>query len=147
AEVKPERRGIAMGVTQNLGSSLLGSTLAPLILVPIATTWGLGWRNAFFIAAVPGLVSALLIWLLVIERKLPPRAPRVEGQRAPVADLLSNRNVLVCMFIAVVLVAYLVVTWAFMPLVLVQMRGIGDVTAASLMATLGVASALCSFLI
>lgn len=147
AEVAPERRGIAMGVTQNLGSSLLGSTLAPLILVPIATTWGLGWRNAFFIAAVPGLISALLIWLLVIERKLPPRAPRAQGQRAPVAELLGNRNVLVCMFIAVVLVAYLVVTWAFMPLVLVQMRGIGDTTAAALMAVLGVASALCSFLI
>jgi MFS family permease len=28
-EVAPERRGIAMGITQNLGTSLLGSTLAP----------------------------------------------------------------------------------------------------------------------
>ena len=62
-------------------------------------------------------------------------------------EVLRNRNVLVCGFMAVVLVAYLVVTWAFMPLVLVQMRGIGDGAAAGLMATLGVASALCSFLI
>ena len=145
AEVKPERRGLAMGVTQNLGSSLLGSTLAPLVLVPIALAWG--WRNAFFVAAVPGLVSALLIWLFVIERKLPPPAPRQAGERAPAAELLGNRNVIVCCFLAVVLVAYLVVTWAFMPLVLVQMRGIADTTAAGLMATLGVASAVCSFLI
>lgn len=144
-EVSPERRGIAMGVTQNLGSSLMGSTLAPLILVPIALAWG--WRNAFFVAAVPGLISALLIWLLVIERKLPPPAPRAATQRAPVMDLLANRNVLVCSFIAVVLVAYLVVTWAFMPLVLVQYRGIDDTVAAWLMASLGVASAVCSFLI
>lgn len=145
AEVEPEHRGVAMGVTQNLGSSLLGSTLAPLVLVPIALAWG--WRNAFFIAAIPGLISALLIWLYVIERKLPPPAARVAGQRAPIAEVLGNRNVIVCSFMAVVLVAYLVVTWAFMPLVLVQMRGLGDGTAAGLMATLGVASALCSFLI
>ena len=144
-EVAPERRGIAMGVTQNLGSSLLGSTLAPLVLVPIALAWG--WRNAFFIAALPGLISALLIWLLVIERKLPPRVPPTKGQRAPVMELLGNRNVLVCSFMAIVLVAFLVVTWGFMPLVLVQMRGIEDTTAAGLMATLGIASAVCSFLI
>lgn len=145
SEVAPERRGIAMGVTQNLGSSLMGSTLAPLILVPIALAWG--WRNAFFVAAVPGLISALLIWLFVIERKLPPPAPRAASQRAPVMELLGNRNVLVCSFLAVVLVAYLVVTWAFMPLVLVQFRGIDDTVAAWLMASLGVASAVCSFLI
>jgi MFS family permease len=145
AEVDPKHRALAMGVTQNLGSSLLGSTLAPLVLVPIALAWG--WRNAFFIAAIPGLISALLIWLYVIERKLPPPAARVAGQRAPIAEVLGNRNVIVCSFMAVVLVAYLVVTWAFMPLVLVQMRGLGDGTAAGLMATLGVASALCSFLI
>lgn len=144
-EVAPERRGIAMGVTQNLGSSLMGSTLAPLILVPIALAWG--WRNAFFVAAVPGLISALLIWLFVIERKLPPPAPRAAGSRAPVMEVLAIRNVPVCSFIAVVLVAYLVVTWAFMPLVLIQLRGIADRTAANLMAVLGVASAVCSFLI
>lgn len=144
-EVTPERRGIAMGVTQNLGSSLMGSTLAPLVLVPIALAFG--WRHAFFIAAVPGFISALLIWLLVVERKLPPAPPRAAGQRAPLMEVLANRNVLVCAFIAVVLVAYLVTTWAFMPLVLVQMRGFDDDTAAWLMATLGVASAVCSFLI
>ena len=145
AEVEPKHRGVAMGVTQNLGSSLMGSTLAPLVLVPIALAWG--WRNAFFLAAVPGLISALLIWLFIVERKLPPPAPRQAGERAPVAELLGYRNVIVCSFIAVVLVAYLVVTWAFMPLVLVQMRGIEDTTAAWLMAVLGIASAVCSFLI
>jgi MFS family permease len=41
-EVNPERRGLGMGVGQNLGSSILGSTVAPLVLVWLATTWG--WR-------------------------------------------------------------------------------------------------------
>ena len=145
SEVAPEQRGIAMGVTQNLGSSLLGSTLAPLVLVPIALAWG--WRNAFFLAAVPGLISAWLIWLLVIERHLPAPVPNVQTLRTPVLDLIGNHNVLVCSFMSVVLVAFLVVTWGFMPLVLVQMRGIADTTAAGLMATLGVASAIFSFAI
>ena len=145
AEVEPEHRALAMGVTQNLGSSLLGSTVAPLVLVPIALA--VGWRNAFFLAAVPGLISALLVWLFVIERPVPPPKPRQPGDRAPIMEVLTERNVLVCAFMAVVLVAYLVVTWAFMPLVLVQMRGFDEGTAAWLMAALGVASAVCSFLI
>lgn len=48
AEVSPERRGLAMGVMQNLGSNLLGSTAAPLLLVAIAAA--AGWRSAFFVA-------------------------------------------------------------------------------------------------
>lgn len=144
-EVDPQHRALAMGVTQNLGSSLLGSSVAPLVLVPIALAWG--WREAFFVAAVPGLISALLVWMFLIERQLPAPPPRQRGDRAPVLELLRERNVLVCSFMAVVLVAYLVVTWAFLPLVLVQLRGIEDTTAAWLMAALGVASAVCSFII
>jgi ACS family hexuronate transporter-like MFS transporter len=44
-------------------------------------------------------------------------------------------------------VSYLVVTWAFMPLILVQRRGYDPDTTAALMAVLGVASAISSFLI
>ena len=43
AEVSPRWRALAMGVTQNVGSSLLGSTVAPLVLVPVALAWG--WRT------------------------------------------------------------------------------------------------------
>lgn len=145
AEVAPRHRALAMGVTQNLGSSLLGSSLAPLVLVPIALAWS--WREAFFVAAVPGLISALLLWLFVIERQMPPPPVRQRGERAPILAVLTQRNVVVCGFMAVVLVAYLVVTWAFLPLVLVQLRGFSEMTSGGLMAVLGVASALCSFLI
>ncbi|MFX8817321.1 MFS transporter, partial [Acinetobacter baumannii] len=50
-EVAPERRGLAMGVGQNLGSNLLGSGLAPLLLVPVAVA--AGWRSGFYLAAAP----------------------------------------------------------------------------------------------
>lgn len=73
-EVAPERRGFAMGFMQNFGSNLLGSAAASLILVPFASAFG--WRDAFFLAAVPGLISAALIAWLIRE---PPREPRKPG--------------------------------------------------------------------
>jgi predicted MFS family arabinose efflux permease len=143
AEVSPNARALAMGVTQNVGSSLLGSTVAPLVLVPVALAWG--WRDAFFLAAAPGLMSTLLILLLVVEREIPKAAPHVAGARPPLLDTLTDGNVIACAVMSVVLVAYLVITWAFMPLVLVQYRHIDDKTAAGLMAVLGVSSLLASF--
>lgn len=145
AEVSPKWRALAMGVTQNVGSSLLGSTVAPLVLVPVAIAWG--WREAFFIAAVPGLISALLIVLFVVERPVAKAEPRKAGDRAPLAEIIANRNVLACTVMAVLLVSYLVITWAFMPLVLVQYRGMDEGTAAGLMAVLGVSSFISSFIV
>jgi MFS family permease len=143
AEVSPRWRALAMGVTQNVGSSLLGSTVAPLVLVPVALAWG--WRHAFFLAAAPGLMSALLIVLFVVERDIPRAPPRGAGERQPLLETLTERNVIACAVMSVALVAYLVITWAFMPLVLVQYRHIADETAANLMAVLGVSSFLASF--
>ena len=143
AEVSPKWRALAMGVTQNVGSSLLGSTVAPLVLVPVALAWG--WRHAFFLAAAPGLMSALLIVLFVVERPIPKAPPRMAGERLPLLATLTERNVMACAVMSVVLVSYLVITWAFMPLVLVQYRHIDDKTAAALMAVLGVSSFLASF--
>ena len=45
SEVDPERRGLAQGVAQNLGSNLLGSFAAPVVLVAFATMFS--WREAF----------------------------------------------------------------------------------------------------
>jgi MFS family permease len=145
AEVVPERRGVAMGIAQNLGSSLLGSTVAPLVLLPLAAAWG--WRNGFYLAAVPGLISALLIALLVVEQRIPRADSAAPADKAPLAVTLKDRNVLACTVMAVLLVSYLVVTWAFMPLILVQLRGYDADTTAGIMAVLGVASALSSFMV
>jgi predicted MFS family arabinose efflux permease len=144
-EVSPKWRALAMGVTQNVGSSLLGSSLAPLVLVPVALAWG--WRNAFFLAAAPGLICALLVVLFVVERAIPKAPPRAIGERLPLIETLANRNVIACSVMSVVLVSYLVVTWSFMPLVLTQSRGIDNHTAANLMAVLGFSSFIASFLV
>ena len=66
-----------MGFMQNFGSNLLGSTAASLVLIPVAMQYG--WRKAFFLAAIPGLISALLIWRLIRE---PPPETRTYGTHA-----------------------------------------------------------------
>jgi len=147
AEVSPERRGMAMGVTQNLGSNLLGSSAAPLILIPVAMAWG--WREAFFLAAVPGLISALLIIFFVKEPAKVVHAPAVGDDTIAAAGRspFLRRNLLVCGAIGILLVSYLVVCWAFMTLILTQLRGYDPDTAKWLMATLGFSAAISSFVV
>src|SRR6185312_12219541 len=67
-EVDPRHRGLAMGVAQGLGSSLLGSFVAPVMLVAFAEAFG--WRHAFFLAGAPGIVMVILLAWVV-------RTPRV----------------------------------------------------------------------
>lgn len=144
AEVTPERRGLAMGVAQNLGSNLLGSGLAPLILVPFALAFG--WREAFYLAAIPGLISAALIWYFVKE----PAATHDHADgadRLPLGTALRERNIILCALISILLVSYLVVCWAFMPLFLTKYRGFDSDTMSWLMATLGISAGIGSFVI
>ncbi|NBC36705.1 MFS transporter [Novosphingobium sp. FSY-8] len=143
AEVEPKWRGMAMGIGQNLGSNLLGSFVAPLVLVWIALTWD--WRTGFYLAALPGLVTAVLIWITL--REPPAEAEHEEHPKVSLKEAFANRNVLLCSAIAVLLVSYLVVCWAFMPLFLTKVRGFDAGTMGWLMATLGLSAGLGSALV
>jgi MFS family permease len=59
-ESSPHRLGLNAGILQGVGSALFGSILAPVVLVKIAEQ--IGWRDAFYVAGVPGLVLGLLAW-------------------------------------------------------------------------------------
>lgn len=144
AEVDEDKRGLAMGVGQNLGSNLLGSAAAPLVLVPVAIAFG--WREAFFLAAAPGLISAAIIWFFVQE----PVREVLEAGAAPKATLgqaFADRNVQLCAIISVLLVSYLVCCWAFMPLYLMNDRHFDADTTKWLMATLGISAGIGSFVV
>lgn len=146
AEVRPEHRGIAMGVTQNFGSNLLGSFAAPVLLAAFALAYG--WRRAFFLAGIPGLVAAALIYLYLRpprEQLAAPSGPAPVQGSLRVA--LAERNVLICALLSVLLVSYLVVCWAFMPLYLTRVRHYDPQTAGWLMGTLGISATVGAFLI
>jgi ACS family hexuronate transporter-like MFS transporter len=142
-EVSARHRGLAMGFAQGFGSSLLGSFVAPVMLVAFATAFG--WRSAFFLAGAPGLVMALLMAWLIRDSV----QPRAEARVAPASSgglrhVLSERNVILCALLGVLLVSYLVVCWTFMPLYLTQVRKYDPATMGWLMGALGISATLAS---
>jgi ACS family hexuronate transporter-like MFS transporter len=143
--VPPARRGVAMGVMQNFGSNLLGSFAAPVLLVGFAAAYG--WHKAFYLAGVPGLISALLLWRFIREPE--PMAHLAAAQTPPLRqrlrEIFGHRNMPLCAVIAVLLVSYLVICWTFTPLYLTKVRGFAPREMSWLMGTLGISATVGSF--
>ena len=145
--VSPQRRGLAMGIMQNFGSNLLGSFAAPLLLVAFATAYG--WHKAFFLAGIPGLISALLLWRFIEEPAAPAALAEEPRQtlRPRLSEIFAHRNMVLCAGIAVLLVSYLVVCWTFAPLFLTEVRGFTPTQMKWLMGTLGISATFGSFVV
>lgn len=61
----------------------LGASLAPLLVVGIMSIWG--WRDVFYIMFVPGLLMAVLMWLIVTDD--PSKDPKVSAaERAEIEE-------------------------------------------------------------
>ncbi|MEO6151547.1 MAG: MFS transporter [Croceibacterium sp.] len=129
------RRGLNIGIVQNGFGSLIGTAIAPLVLVAIANAWG--WRYAFYLAGVPGLVLASLIWRLIDEPPMPARDP--SQARPPLLPLrmLASRNIAVCSLISALMVGSLVIGSIFLPLYFTGPLGWSPTTMSWVMATLG----------
>lgn len=141
-EVDARHRGLAMGVTQGLGSSLLGSFVAPVMLVAFAEAFS--WRHAFFLAGAPGLLMAILMaWFI---RAPAPAAVREKPSftSSSFRAVLADRNVVLCAVLSILLVSYLIVCWSFMPLYLTQVRGYDAPTMGWLMGALGISATVAS---
>ena len=160
------RRGLNMGVMQNLGSNFIGSFLAPLVLVPIAQV--LNWRCAFFVAAVPGLICAVLIWKWVHEPQThevsqaasakpvsglaqsspadTPEAVRASMGRR-IVELFRYRNMWLCIVISCFMVPWMIVGWAFLPSVYVNFRHFSPSDMKWLMSVLGISAAVFAFIV
>ena len=89
-ESSPHRLGVNSGMLQAFGSALFGSILAPVLLVQIAEN--MGWRNAFFVAGVPGLLMGVLAWLYI-----KPSTAESKGEKTDstlnIAELLQYNNI------------------------------------------------------
>jgi len=143
AEVAPERRGLAQGITQNFGANLLANSLGPIIVVWMAKHYG--WRDAFYLVAIPGFLMALLIALCVREPQQVKDGPK--PTMADALSLLENRNMLVCVALSILLVAYFVVWSNFMPLFLTKTRGFDPTVMGNIMSAMGFASIAIAFIV
>ena len=88
-ESTPSRLGLNVGLLQAIGSALFGSILAPVILIQIAEN--LGWRNAFYIAGIPGLVLGLVVYLYLKPSTAKSAGMAKEG-KPPIKEMMSYHN-------------------------------------------------------
>ncbi len=144
------KRGNNMGVMQNFGSNLLGSFVAPLALVAIASAFH--WRWAFFVAGVPGLIMAVLIAKFVRQPAATIVPAGVSAQASTPTgmgyrEMLRHRNLWLCMVMAIFMVAWMVLGWAFLPLFYTKVRHIGNGEMSVLMSVLGLSAAFFSFVV
>jgi predicted MFS family arabinose efflux permease len=151
-ESSPSRRGVNAGTMQNFFAALLGQSLAPWLLPIIAEQHG--WRAAFYVAGLPGLLCAIGVWLWVREPTKEAQAAlhglaaanaADDGNKLGLLDMLAVRNVFVCCLISVFMVGWFIMGWTFLPKFLTEVRGMPGPTMGSLLSVLGFSSALSGF--
>jgi MFS family permease len=149
-ESSDDRRGHNMGVMQNFGSNLIGSFLAPLILVPLAISYS--WRMAFYIAGIPGLIMAWFVWRYVHEPKhasshAPARGGRGADDRMHPLEMLRYRNMRLCTLMSIVMVAWMVLGWVFLPQYYTKARLMDPSEMKWQVSVLGISAAAFSFVV
>jgi MFS family permease len=146
----PTRQALNAGIVQNVFGPIVGTSLASYALVRIAVAYE--WQAAFFVAGIPGLILAVLIWRCVKE----PEPPAAEVAPQPSAAtvwrriwallvrefwamvaLLRERNIVVCSLVSACAVGSIVVGSIFMPLYLDGPRGYDDLTWSNVMTVVG----------
>jgi MFS family permease len=156
-ESSESRRGFNMGVMQNLGSNLIGSFFGPVILTALAEYFS--WRGAFFVAAVPGLICAALIWLYVRE---PARdatvavaaaepgtavRERPTSAAATLVQAMGYRNMWICILLSVVMVPWMILGWTFLPTIYGTLRHLSHGETSWLVGALGISAAVFAFIV
>ncbi len=136
-----------MGFVQNFGSNLFGSFIAPLAIGALAVAYG--WRHAFFVSAAPGLLMALIIFLVVREPKVERNtaAQETAAVRMSMREMLAHRNIWLSMVIALFMVPWMVLGWTFLPLLYANVRHFDPTTSSWLMAMLGASATVGAFVL
>ncbi|TDS82280.1 MFS transporter [Comamonas sp. JUb58] len=117
----PSRRGLNMGLLQGSSAGLIGAMIGPPVVIGLATHFG--WRIAFYVTVIPGILIALSIWRWVHEH--PGKAPAAaQAKPAPIDRwaLLRERNVLLCMLISCFFLTWFIIIISFAPTFLIQYR-------------------------
>jgi MFS family permease len=142
SEVK--RRGLNMGLIQGASSGLLGGIIAPPVVVWLAETYS--WQTAFYVTIIPGLIIAFFVWKVVKER--PPASPHLQkdgswaepaGHKPSIIEVIKERNVWLCMLIAVFYLTWFILIITFTPTYLVEVKGFSPSTMATVMIFFGIA--------
>lgn len=148
AESSPNRRGLNMGIVQNLGAQLVGSMLGPVIVVSIATA--MHWKAAFFASAIPGLLVAALVFTFVREPAndvVPQPAGRLPSPLHQFTRLWRIRNIRVCIFVSCAFVAWYFLLLTFLPLYCVRTLSLSAAAMSWVLGSAGAAGVVSSVIV
>ena len=142
----PTRRGRNIGIVVS-AAALVGLSAAPILSTQVAAR--AGWRSAFFVAGIPGLLMAFLIWKLVHE---PPAQLREDSEhrKASLVDyvaILRYRNVWLSCIGATGFMSWLFVLNVFAPLYITRVAHESATTAGFLLGASGLGSFFLGFLL
>jgi MFS family permease len=140
SEVAAAKRGLAVGLTSTIGLQAI-PLLGPLIIVGIGTAYG--WREAFWVAGVPGLIMAGMIWLFV---RNPPHTRTANTPKGAFRPLLGVRNIRFSMLLATLNMTSYATLLGFGPLYLVNIAGLDNGTMSVVMTGVGLAGVLFAFI-
>jgi len=116
----PQRRGRNVGIVVS-AAALIGHAVAPVLTTQVGARFG--WRVAFFVAGIPGIVLGLLLWKFVRESRDTQTAAAHRVRFSDYLPLLRHRNVLLCCLASAGFMTWLFVMHAFAPLYITQVSG------------------------
>jgi len=135
----PTRRGRNIGIVVS-AAALVGLAVAPVLTTQIGARFG--WRWAFFVSGVPGLVLGFLIWKFVKE-PVNKIIPGSHSQPVRIWDFLSilrYRNTWLCCVAAAGFLSWLFLDNIFAPLYITEVAHQAPTTAGFLMGASGLGS-------
>jgi predicted MFS family arabinose efflux permease len=134
-----------MGLLQGSAAGLFGAVIGPPVLIALAEAYG--WRHAFIVSLLPGLLIAWFIWRYV--RQDEPRRAQVSNARPSGnrLNLLKSRNIVLCTLISCVFLTWFVILISFTPTFLVSVRGYSAPSMGAIMSCLGAAWVVWGFVV
>jgi len=142
---KPERRGMNNGIFQCM-ISLFGLALGPIIATRLLETHS--WRSVFMIVGAPGLLMAVLMWMVVRE-PLKQLGTGPGGSGAPFLSMFNHRNAkvapltLICAMGGIFVIAAMLTAYLTAPVG--AGLGLDAVTAGTVFSAVGVGGAIGQF--
>jgi len=139
-----KRRGRNIGLVVS-AAALVGLAAAPILTTQVASHWG--WRWAFFIAGIPGLLAGLLIWKFVREPSANGETTHRKPSLREYFSILRYRNIRLCCLGATGFMSWLFALNVFAPLYITEVAHEPATTAGFLLGASGLGSFFLGFLL
>ena len=143
-ESSKNRIGFNKGFLQSFGSTLFGFMLAPVLLVLLAEKFG--WRSAFLIAGIPGIIMAFVNWKF-LRKSTVENTQKSEDKSLSFKELLKYRNMQIGILISCCMMTWLNCNIAFLPKYFIEKQHITEGEIGAIMGLMGLSSLLSGIII